>query len=297
MRRCDHAIARSRGTGGPAERRAMIVAPLASGSGGNCFLFESGSTRILLDAGLGIRQSEKRLHAVGRSLASITAMVISHEHSDHVHGAERIARKFGIPVYMTAGTRDALSIDPEEVRIEIFANDTEIEIGELTVRPRRTLHDAADSACFVIESADGTRVGIASDLGHADARVIAHLQRCNGLFFEANHDLDMLRSGTYPWSLKRRIMSRHGHLSNDDSMAAIQRMLSTETTTLCLIHLSEKNNHESIVRSMATELVERSGAQVDVHVARQHEPIGIFAFARSAPAVPPPARPAQMLLF
>src|SRR5207237_10322381 len=115
-------------------------------------------------------------------------------------------------------------IDLVETKVVVFPNTTTVSIGELNVHARRTLHDAVDPACFVIESRDGTRVGLASDLGYVDAQVLEHLTGFDGLFFESNHDLDMLRLGTYPWPLKRRIMSRPGHLPNDDSMTAVHRL-------------------------------------------------------------------------
>ena len=131
-----------------------------------------------------------------------------------------------------------------------------------------------------MEAGDGTRVGIASDLGSVDQPVLRHLTNCDGLLFESNHDLDMLRLGTYPWSLKRRIMSAYGHLSNDDAMAAVTRMIGASTSMLCLIHLSEKNNHETIVRDLASELLRKVGARLDLQVARQSEPLGRLHLAR-----------------
>ena len=137
-----------------------------------------------------------------------------------------------------------------------------------------------------------------SDLGYVDDPVLRHLTGCDGLFFESNHDLDMLRMGTYPWSLKRRIMSRFGHLSNDDAMLAVQRMIGADLKTLCLIHLSQKNNHESIVRDMATQLLRKTGAQLELSIARQFEPTGMFDIKRrGAPRPPAPARQAQLALF
>ena len=180
----------------------------------------------------------------------------------------------------------------------VFPNNTTFSIGELNVHARRTLHDAVDPACFVIESRDGTRVGVASDLGYVDPQVLKHLTGCDGLFFEANHDLDMLRLGTYPWPLKRRIMSRLGHLSNDDSMTAVQRMIGADLKTLCLIHLSQKNNHESIVRDMATRVLARTGAQLELSIARQFEATGTFEITRRRPARPPiPPKHVQIPLF
>ncbi len=276
----------------------MIVAPLGSGSAGNAYYFESDGTSILVDSGFGPRETAKRLEQIGRELMHLRAIVLTHEHYDHIKGAESIARKLSIPIYMTRGTLDASTIDRNETPIVIFNNNSTFQIGELNVHACRTLHDAEDPACFVIESRDGTRVGIASDLGYVDDQVMRHLSGCDGLFFESNHDLDMLRMGTYPWSLKRRIMSRVGHLSNDDSMHAVQRMIGADLKTLCMIHLSQKNNHESIVRDMAAGLLARTGVQLELGIAKQFEATGIFEVARRRPARPlTPALYTQMALF
>jgi phosphoribosyl 1,2-cyclic phosphodiesterase len=272
----------------------MFVAPLSSGSAGNAYWFESEGTAILVDAGIGPRETKKRLELLGRDIHQLNAIVLTHEHSDHLHGAERIARRYGVPIYLTRGTLDHSRIDPAETKTVCFENDTSFEIGELLVHACRTIHDAADPACFVVESRDGTRVGIASDLGTANPQVLRHLSACDGLFFEANHDLDMLRTGTYPWSLKRRIMSRYGHLSNDDSVRAVQRLLGADLKTLCMIHLSQKNNHESIVRDMCTSLLHRTGASLEFSIAKQFEPTGIFDVVRRRPRTP---MPGQMSLF
>jgi len=276
----------------------MIVAPLGSGSAGNSFWFESDGTSILVDAGFGPRETKKRLEQVGRTLDQLRAIVITHEHYDHIRGAESIARKVGIPIYLTQGTLDASIIDRVETKVVVFPNNTTFAIGELNVHARRTMHDAVDPACFVIEARDGTRVGIASDLGYVDDGVTQHLSGCDGLFFESNHDLDMLRMGSYPWSLKRRIMSRFGHLSNDDSMSAVERLMGADLTTLCMIHLSQKNNHESIVRDMATRLLRKSGVQLELSIAQQFSATGTFDIVRRrAPRPHLPARFTQMSLF
>jgi phosphoribosyl 1,2-cyclic phosphodiesterase len=220
--------------------------------------------------------------------------VITHEHYDHIRGAEKIARKYQVPIYLTSGTLNASKIDVNETPTVVFENDSSFTIGELQVHARKTIHDAADPSCFVVEARDGTRVGIASDLGTVNREVLAHLTGCDGLFFESNHDLDMLRLSTYPWSLKRRIMSRYGHLSNDDSLNAVQRLLGAELKTLCMIHLSQKNNHESIVREMCTRLLRRTGASIDFSIAKQFEPTGLFDVARRRERK---AAPGQMSLF
>ena len=272
----------------------MIVAPLSSGSAGNAYWFESDGTAILVDAGIGPRDTKKRLELLGCDITRIAAVVVTHEHYDHIRGAERIARRYQVPIYLTRGTLNASSIDAQETKTIVFDNNSSFTIGELQVHACRTIHDAMDPACFVIEARDGTRVGIASDLGYVNAEVLRHLSGCDGLFFESNHDLDMLRMGTYPWSLKRRIMSRFGHLSNDDSVNAVQRLLGADLKTLCMIHLSQKNNHESIVRDMCTRLLNRTGASIEFSIAKQFEPTGLFDVARRRPRVPPPG---QMSLF
>lgn len=275
----------------------MFVAALGSGSAGNSYLFESESTRILVDAGFGTRETKRRLARVGRSIESIRAIVLTHEHSDHIHGAEKIARKYGIPIYLTEGTLAALDLDRTEVPTVVFANDAAFQIGDLNIHARRTIHDATDPACFVVEAGDGTRVGLATDLGCVDPPVLRHLSGCDGLFFEANHDLDMLRAGTYPWNLKRRIMSRYGHLSNDDSISALQRMMGAELTTLCLIHMSTKNNHESIVRSMASQLIASTGAAIELEIAPQNRPTQVFEISRRNSRRASRADATQMKLF
>jgi phosphoribosyl 1,2-cyclic phosphodiesterase len=276
----------------------MIVAPLGSGSAGNSYYFEDGGTNILVDAGLGPRETKRRLASVGASFDAIEAIVITHEHYDHIRGAESIARKLGIPIHLTRGTLEASRINRARTSTIIFENNSTFRIGNLNIHARRTMHDAADPACFVVEAGDGTRVGIASDLGSVDKPVLEHLTNCDGLLFESNHDLDMLRMGTYPWSLKRRIMSAYGHLSNDDAMAAVSRMIGSSTSMLCLIHLSEKNNHEAIVRDLAAQLLRKVGVGLELQVARQSEPLGRLRVARRGirAAMTPPLH-VQMPLF
>ncbi len=250
----------------------MLVIPLGSGSAGNCHFVESEGTRVLVDCGFGIRETKRRLEAIDRRIEEIDAILISHEHTDHIRGAEAIARKFGIPVHLSRGTLEASRIEPETIPVRTFASRATFRVGEMQIHVCGTSHDAAESVCFVLEARDGARLGVASDMGCVLPEVREHLSGCDALLFEANHDLDMLRNGSYPWSLKRRIMSRFGHLSNDDSMAALRVLIGEELRTLCLIHLSKQNNHESIVRGMATDLIQAMGASVDLRVSMQDEP-------------------------
>lgn len=276
----------------------MLISPLGTGSSGNSHFIESDGTSILVDAGFGIRTTAKRLERIGRSLEDLDAIVLTHEHSDHIKGAASIAKKCGIPVYATRGTLDGTVLDESEIRVVEIRNNTRFRIGELEVHAAKTSHDAFDPSCYVVESVDGTRVGIATDLGFVEPRVVRHLQGCDALFFEANHDVDLLRRGTYPWVLKRRILSRVGHLSNDDSMAALRRILCDRVQMLTLIHLSKENNHESIVREMAMEMLDRLGATIDVRISRQGEPAPLQEISRTPlPAAEAPRHYRQLNLF
>jgi len=162
----------------------MIVAPLGSGSAGNSTWFASDGTNILVDAGFGPRETKKRLEMVGGRIEELSAILVTHEHYDHIRGAEKIARKYGLPIYLTRGTLAASTIDTEQTNVITFENNATFTIGELAIHARQTIHDANDSACFVIEARDGTRVGLASDLGWVDQAVLQHLSNCDGLFFE-----------------------------------------------------------------------------------------------------------------
>ena len=250
----------------------MLIAPLSSGSAGNSYWFESDGTAILVDAGLGPRETKKRLEIVGRDIHHLAAIVITHEHYDHIRGAEKIARRYEVPIYLTRGTLDASSIDTDEVKTVVFNNDNTFTIGELQIHARRTIHDAADPACFVVEARDGTRVGIASDLGYVSDDVLRHLTGCDGLFFESNHDLDMLRLGSYPWPLKRRIMSRFGHLSNGDAGQLVSCLERSRLRHLIAAHLSQQNNRPELARAA---LARGAGCgEADVAVATQAEGFG-----------------------
>lgn len=277
----------------------MLISPLGTGSSGNSHYIESDGTRLLVDAGFGVRITAKRLAKIGRDIESLDAIVLTHEHGDHIKGAAAIAKKYGVPVYATRGTLDCVPLGPGVRAVEI-RNNASFRIKDVEVHAARTSHDALDPSCFVVEGRDGTRVGIATDLGYVDPHVIRHLKGCDALFFEANHDVDLLRRGAYPWVLKRRILSRVGHLSNDDSMAALERIICDRLRVLTLIHLSRENNHESIVREMGLEMLQKLGARIDLRISRQNEPAPLTEIHRSGPIPLPSTSPQpyrQLRLF
>jgi phosphoribosyl 1,2-cyclic phosphodiesterase len=274
----------------------MLICPLGTGSSGNSHYIESEGTRILIDAGFGVRQTARKLAKIGRTLESIDAIVLTHEHSDHIRGIRSIARRHRIPVYGTKGTLEGSHLHSTVVPVEI-RNNRSFVIGDLEIHARRTSHDAVDSCCYVVESRDGTRVGVATDLGSVGIEVVRHLQDCDALFFEANHDVDMLRRGSYPWGLKRRILSPVGHLSNDDSIAALRHLLGERLQILTLIHLSKENNHESIVRDMALEMLRRSGAATQLRISLQEEPGELMEVTRTVARIVPRQQLGQLRLF
>ncbi|HXW93728.1 MAG TPA: MBL fold metallo-hydrolase [Terriglobales bacterium] len=237
---------------------AVSVSVLASGSRGNTAIVESSSTRILVDAGISCRETFKRVRALGGDPHSLSAIVITHEHADHVYGLGALARSLKVPIFMTGAThqawvrsvRDATGEPPEVPKIEVFFPGRGFRIGDIEVRPFTIPHDAADPVGFALR-AEGVKIGFVTDLGYVPASVCDHLRGSDVLILESNHDLEMLRGGPYPWSVKQRVMSRVGHLSNDKLAEFFARDYDGRAAFIVLAHLSEQNNHPEIARSAA----------------------------------------------
>ena len=248
---------------------AVSVSLLASGSRANCALVASSTTRILVDAGLSCRETFKRLRAVGECPEDLSAILITHEHSDHVAGLQRLAFKLKVPVFLTEAThrewgRSARDKNgdgkiPELPKLEKFASGSGFQIGDIEVRPFTIPHDAADPVGFTFRT-EGTKIGYATDLGYMPVSVRDHLRGCDILVIESNHDLEKLRTGPYPWSVKQRVMSRVGHLSNDALAEFFTSDYDGGAAYVVLAHLSEQNNHPELARVAAEQaLRERQG--------------------------------------
>ena len=253
---------------------------LASGSAGNAALLATGRTRILVDAGLSMLQIRKRLAGIGESLESIDAVLITHEHSDHVSGLPVLARNrdLGCAFYLTHLTEPAIDWgETRPRRVERFQAGSAFTVGDIEVQSFSIPHDARDPVGFCFES-QGVRVGVATDLGYVPESIKFHLRRTDVLLLEANHDLDMLKVGPYPWSVKQRVMSRVGHLSNMHMSDYLMQDLDSCTSRLVLGHLSEQNNHPAIVQMIANEALERRGLSTRLSIAGQHTPGEIFQF-------------------
>jgi len=236
----------------------VSVSVLASGSRGNSTIVESSATRLLVDAGVSCRETFKRMKAIGEDPQSLSAIVISHEHSDHVYGLLVLARKLQVPVFMTGAThqawsravRDATGEPPDADRIEFFSAGRRFQVGDIEITPFTIPHDAADPVGFTFR-AEGVKVAIATDLGYMPASVCDQLRACDVLVLESNHDVEMLRVGPYPWSVKQRVMSRVGHLSNDSLANFFANDYDGSAAYIVLAHLSEQNNHPEIARGAA----------------------------------------------
>jgi len=259
--------------------RPLIVkfCVLASGRSGNAALLATENTRILVDAGLSMRELGRRLQAIGEELARIDAILITHEHSDHVAGLPVLARRLKKPCYLTRLTGPAIDWGRSEPVAESFQAGASFSIGDIDVQSFSIPHDAVDPVGFCFE-AQGIRVGIATDLGYIPESIKFHLRRTDLLLLEANHDLDMLKVGPYPWSVKQRVMSRVGHLSNLGMQEFVLQDFNSGTAHLVLGHLSEHNNHPEIVRMVATQSLEQRGFATRLSIAEQHRPSEIFQF-------------------
>lgn len=240
---------------------------LGSGSGGNATLVESGDARILIDAGLGARELAERLQSAGVDPASLSAVYLSHEHGDHAKGAASFSRRWGVRLRGTRGTYAAAGIGAQEVAgYDVVVAGSPSRAGALTLTPVAVPHDAAEPVAFVV-ACNGHRLGHATDLGHLARGVVEAFRECDALLVESNYDPGMLRGGSYPWSLKERIASPRGHLSNGDVGRYLQDGLGVRCRSVLLAHLSQNNNHPELARMTAEQALMRRGkSEVALHV-------------------------------
>jgi len=261
---------------------AVSVSMLASGSRGNCAVVASARTKILVDAGISGRETFKRMKSLGDDARSLSAILITHEHSDHVYGLAALAKKLNIPVFMTGATQQAWSramrnqngVRPKLDKFERFESGCSFQVGDIAVQPFTIPHDAADPVGFTFR-AEGIKVGLATDLGYLPVSVRDHLRGCDVLIMESNHDLEMLRGGPYPWSVKQRVMSRVGHLSNEALAEFFTNDYDNGATFVVLAHLSDQNNHPEIARRGAEKALAARGTlfQNRLLLATQSEPL------------------------
>src|SRR5262249_47659959 len=247
---------------------------------GNAALVATENTRILVDAGLSMLQLRKRLSAIGEDLNRIDAVLVTHEHSDHIAGLPVLARNrsFRAALYLSRLTEPTIDFgERRPTRLERFQAGSAFTVGDIEVQSFSIPHDAVDPVGFCF-SARGVRVGVATDLGYIPESVKFHLRRCNLLLLESNHDLDMLKVGPYPWSVKQRVMSRVGHLSNMHVFDYIMEDLDGCTANVLLGHLSEQNNHPAIARMIADQALQQRGLGPRLSIATQNAPSEVFHY-------------------
>jgi len=259
-------------------RRAIVkFCVLASGSSGNCALVATERTRILVDAGVSFRSLARRMELAGERLEPLNAVLVTHEHSDHISGLAYIARRLKIPVYISRLTAPIMDWGEHRPALESFQAGACFAIGDIEVDSFSIPHDAIDPVGFCFH-AEGIKIAVATDLGYLPESVKFNLRRCDLMLLESNHDLEMLKVGPYPWSVKQRVMSRVGHLSNDHMSRFLLDDFDGHPARLLLGHLSENNNHPEIVRLTALQALERRGLETPLEIASQSQPSEVYRF-------------------
>lgn len=246
----------------------MRFSVLGSGSKGNCTLVEAGTTRLLIDNGFSGKELIARLHSIDVRPETLTAIVVTHEHDDHVKGIGVVSRRFNLPVYANAATHRAAEQRVGQVRERHeFGTGESFTINDLHIHPFAVSHDTADPVGFVVS--DGrSALGYCTDTGTITWLIRHHLRNCRALVLEANHDLQMLQQGPYPFPLKQRVLSIQGHLANNDSLEFAGCLINERLRALVLAHLSEINNDPNLVRAEARRRLP-TGEGVQVFVAEQ----------------------------
>lgn len=247
---------------------------LSSGSAGNAILIDNGESKLLVDNGLSFKELQLRVGEIGETLDTLEAVLVTHEHGDHVKGIGVLSRKLGTPVYLTPPT--FRSLNPKLGRIEPvhhFDSGDTLEIGRYSITSFRVSHDATDPVSFMIEC-DGCRLGLATDLGKATHLVRDRLQNCHALILESNYCHEMIRNSPYPPAIIQRIRSNMGHLSNADMNSLLSDLLHENLQWVVAVHVSQENNSEGLVREMAERVLR--GHPAKLLVADQERPSPMY---------------------
>jgi len=232
---------------------------LVSGSTGNCSLVSDGKTTLLADCGLGIKRLEELLVSVGISPASLTAILITHEHSDHIKGAGVVSKKYGLPVFATEKTHTAMkNCGISEENVKYISPDEDFEIGSIGIKPFSIPHDAANPVGYSFFMKN-SKLSLATDIGHMNDYIFDNIKGSIAVILESNHDLNMLISGRYPEFLKRRILGDFGHLSNKTASETALKLLESGTKHIMLAHLSADNNTPKAALLETAELANSNG--------------------------------------
>ncbi len=257
------------------------VTILGSGSSGNCAYLETDQVRLLVDAGLSGRQIRQRMLTIGRTPENLTGILITHEHSDHIQGLTGLAAKLNIPIYCNRLTREAIEAQLQiKLDFRIFDTGASFDVGDVLVDTFTVPHDAYDPVGFLLHTPEGN-IGFLTDLGHATKLILQRVRSANVLVLETNYDRQMLQDDTRrPWSIKQRIVSRHGHLSNDAAAQVVEEIMTDELRHLYLGHLSSDCNLPELAHRTVSERATRIGAShVRVETTSQDVPCPTLSMA------------------
>lgn len=260
---------------------SLFIASLNSGSNGNCYYVGNSHEAVLIDAGISCRETEKRMNRLGLSMQKVKAVFISHEHDDHINGIESLAKKYGLPVYITETTLRNCRFKLQPGLVRHFCSNERIRIGGLTIKAFAKLHDACDPHSFIVQNDEDVCIGVFTDIGKACEQVVYHFKQCNAVFLEANYDSAMLAAGKYPWFLKKRISGGNGHLSNAEALELFNLHRSNKLTHLILSHLSSNNNTPELVEQT---FLQHAGETKIVVASRFHE-TEVYHVKSYAPAI------------
>lgn len=251
----------------------MQVSVLASGSKGNSIFVEAGGTKLLVDAGISARRIRQSLAEIDVHVGDLDGILITHEHRDHINGLKTLTKQYRLPIYTRMETLQAMFCSKEIPQEYWRPVQEDFHIGAASVRAFNISHDAADPVGYMIHAA-GKKCTVATDLGFVTSTVQAAIDHSDLLVLEANHDPDLLQKGSYPWMLKKRILSNRGHLSNNDAAWALVRMQSQRTQVL-LAHLSEENNRPEIARDTICQIALQQGCDLQknlqIHLTKPDE--------------------------
>jgi phosphoribosyl 1,2-cyclic phosphodiesterase len=247
-----------------------IFCSLFSGSSGNCTLVGSKDAAILIDAGASAKAICKALNSADSDISKIAAIFITHEHIDHIKGLPQLISKYKIPVYANKGTIEGIIKDKviDTRYINEMATGETNEIADMCISSFSTSHDSKDSVGYRIHISEGKKVAVVTDLGYVSETVLENIKYCDAVMLESNHDVKMLQNGSYPYYLKRRILSANGHLSNDDCSSVLPMLVENGTKYILLAHISKENNFPELAVQTAVSVLQMNGMMqgIDYHI-------------------------------
>ena len=256
---------------------SLFITSLNSGSNGNCYYVGNNNEAVLVDVGISCKEVEKRMGRLGLSILKVSAIFISHEHSDHIKGLQTLSKKYNIPVYITHATLNNSHLVLENVLTKSFKSYEKIIIGNLIITPFPKRHDASDPFSFIVEG-NGIKIGVLTDIGSVCEHVIDNFKQCHAAFLEANYDEHLLEKGPYPYYLKSRIRSDKGHLSNRQALDLFVNHKRETMSHVILSHLSKDNNCAMLVKDLFTQHAQ----QTKVIVASRLQETEVFHVSHDA---------------